>query len=90
MTFFLTLILLLIEIYLWIIIASVILSWLVVFNVVNTQNQIVHIISDTLHRATEPVLGPIRRFLPNLGGIDISPLIIIILLIALRAQLLAL
>jgi len=56
------------------------LSWLIAFNVVNTQNRIVFMIGDFLHRITEPALRPIRRFLPNLGGIDISPIVLLLLL----------
>lgn len=68
----------LITLYVWILIASAILSWLVAFNVVNPHNQLVRSIGEFLWRVTEPVLAPIRRFLPNLGGIDISPVILII------------
>ena len=62
-------------IYSWVIIASAIVSWLVAFGVVNIRNQFVRVAVDFLYRITEPVLRPIRRFLPNLGGIDISPVI---------------
>ncbi|MCS0496785.1 YggT family protein [Ancylobacter mangrovi] len=68
----------LITLYVWILIASAILSWLVAFNVVNPHNQVVRSIGEFLWRVTEPVLAPIRRILPNLGGIDISPVILII------------
>jgi len=74
----------LITLYIWIIIAGAILSWLIAFNVVNMQNRIVYMLSDFIHRLTEPALAPIRRFLPNLGGIDISPIILILLLILAR------
>jgi YggT family protein len=73
-----------ITIYVWLLIASAILSWLVAFNVVNTRNPIVAQIGDFLFRVTEPALRPIRRFLPNLGGIDVSPIILILLLWFLR------
>ncbi|WP_372096245.1 YggT family protein [Tistrella mobilis] len=69
-----------IEIYTWILIASVILSWLVAFNVVNTNNQVVYAIGSFIHRITEPVLRPIRNVLPSLGGLDLSPLILLLLL----------
>jgi YggT family protein len=72
------LILTLLDIYFWILIATVIVSWLVAFNVVNGHNPYVRQIRYALMRLTEPVLGPIRRFLPDLGGIDISPIIAII------------
>ena len=83
-------IVLLIKLYIWVLIASAIFSWLVAFNVVNTRNQVVHTIGEFLWRATEPALRPIRRFLPNLGGLDISPVILIILLIVIQNFLLGL
>ena len=73
-----------IDIYIWFLIFSVILSWLVAFNIVNTNNRIVYVIGEALFRITEPALRPIRRFLPSLGGIDISPVILIVALIFLR------
>jgi YggT family protein len=66
--------------YWYIVIAAVILSWLIAFNVVNTRNQIVAMIADFLYRLTEPVLRPIRQLMPNLGGIDFSPLIVLLIL----------
>ena len=66
--------------YWYIVIAAVILSWLIAFNVVNTRNQIVAMIADFLYRLTEPVFRPIRQFMPNLGGIDFSPLIVLLIL----------
>jgi YggT family protein len=72
------------ELYIWVIIASVVLSWLVAFNVINTRNAFVYQIGDFLHRVTEPALRPIRNMMPNLGGIDISPMILILLLIFAR------
>ena len=68
------------DIYTWLVIASVIFSWLIAFNVVNTHNRIIFTIGDFLNRVTEPALRPIRRILPNLGAIDISPLVLILLL----------
>lgn len=67
-----------ITLYVWILIASAILSWLVAFNVVNPHNQVVRSVGEFLWRVTEPVLAPLRRLLPNLGGIDISPVVLII------------
>jgi YggT family protein len=67
-----------ITIYIWLLIASAVLSWLIAFNVVNTRNPIVHSIGEFLYRVTEPLLRPIRNLLPNLGGIDVSPVILII------------
>jgi YggT family protein len=63
-----------------VIIASAIFSWLIAFNVVNTQNRFVYSVADMLYRVTEPALRPIRSVLPNLGGIDISPVILILIL----------
>ncbi|UEM03237.1 YggT family protein [Skermanella rosea] len=70
--------------YVWILIASAVLSWLVAFNVVNTRNRAVYVIGDFLYRVTEPVLGPIRRILPNLGGLDLSPIVVILLIFFIR------
>ncbi len=67
-----------IGIYITVVIVQVVLSWLVAFNVVNTQNRFVYIVGDFLHRATEPALRPIRRVLPNFGGMDISPVVLIL------------
>ncbi len=67
------------NLYVWVIIASAIFSWLYAFNVVNPRNQFVAMIGEMLYKLTEPALRPIRRFLPNLGGLDISPVILILL-----------
>ena len=80
----LTLISQLIEFYIWIVIASAVLSWLVAFDVVNMRNRFVFMIGDALNRLTEPVYVRIRRFLPDMGGLDLSPLIVILGLIFLR------
>ena len=77
-------IVLVIDLYIWVVIASAILSWLVAFNVVNMNNRFVLSIADMLYRLTEPALRPIRNILPNLGGIDISPVILILLLLFIR------
>jgi YggT family protein len=69
------------NLYLWIVIAMAIFSWLVAFNVVNTRNHGVAMIGDFLYRITEPALRPIRGMLPNLGGIDISPVILFLIII---------
>jgi YggT family protein len=74
-------ILIALEIYVWLLIASAVLSWLIAFNVVNTRNQFVAMLADFLFRITEPALAPIRRIMPNLGGIDISPVILILIII---------
>jgi len=74
-------ILIALQIYIWLVIAAAILSWLVAFNVVNTRNPFVAAVGEFLYRVTEPVLRPIRNFLPNLGGIDISPIILFLIII---------
>jgi YggT family protein len=73
-------ILLALNLYTWLIIAAAILSWLVAFNVVNTRNDVVRSIGRFLEAVTEPALRPIRNFLPNLGGIDVSPIILLLLI----------
>jgi YggT family protein len=70
----------LLTLYVYILIAAAVLSWLIVFNVVNTRNPIVDSIGRFLYAVTEPVLRPIRNMLPNLGGIDISPIIVILII----------
>ena len=70
--------------YQFVLLAAVILSWLIGFGVVNTYNRFVAVLSDVLNRLTEPVLRPVRNVLPHLGGIDISPIIVLILLQVLR------
>ena len=72
------------DIYTWILIASVIFSWLFAFNVINGRNQFVAMVGDFLHRATEPALRPIRRILPDLGGIDISPIVLLLIIFFIR------
>ena len=78
---FVSLIYTVIQIYIYILVASAVLSWLIAFNVINMRNQFVAMIVEALWRLTEPALRPIRRFLPNLGGLDISPVVLILLLI---------
>ncbi|BBF94710.1 YggT family protein [Blastochloris tepida] len=67
-----------ITLYVWILIASAVLSWLVAFNVVNPRNPTVAQVGEALWRLTEPALAPIRRVLPNFGGLDLSPVVLII------------
>ena len=66
--------------YLWCVFISVALSWLVAFNVVNTRNRFVYTVGDMLHRITEPALSRIRRWMPNLGSVDLSPVVLIFFL----------
>ena len=73
-----------IDIYKWVVIISIILSWLVAFNVINTHNRFVLSVQHFLYRATEPALRPIRRFVPVMGGIDVSPIVLFLLLIFLQ------
>ena len=73
-----------ITIYLWIIIINAILSWLVAFNILNTQNRFVFSVLDTTHKMTDPALNKIRRFIPTFGSVDISPIILILILMFLR------
>ena len=73
-----------VTIYLWIIIINAILSWLVAFNILNTQNRFVFSVLDVTYKLTDPALNKIRRFIPTFGSIDISPVILILLLMFLR------
>lgn len=72
------------ELYMWLIIVSAVLSWLVAFNVVNTRNQVVFTIGNFLYRITEPALRPIRRFVPNFGGVDVTPVVLILVVLFIR------
>ena len=74
----------LVTIYIWLLIAQAILSWLLAFGVVNRYNRAVAVIGDFLYRITEPALRPIRALLPNFGGIDVSPIILILILMFLE------
>ncbi len=73
-----------IQLYIWILIGAAILSWLIAFNVVNTRNNFVAAVANFFYHVTEPALRPIRSILPNLGGIDISPVVLIIALLFLE------
>ena len=68
------------RIYTWLILASVIISWLVAFGVINMRNEFVRMIYESLHRVTEPALSRIRRFMPDLGGIDLSPIVLLLII----------
>ena len=77
-------ILIVLDLYIWLLIAAAVLSWLVAFNVVNARNQFVAVVGDFLFRITEPVLRPIRNMLPSLGGIDVSPVVLILIIILIK------
>jgi len=77
----LTLLSTIITLFVWLLIANAILSWLVAFNVVNTQNQFVSMVGSFLYKITEPPLRPIRSIVPSFGGLDLSPIILILLLV---------
>jgi YggT family protein len=73
-----------IDLYMWIVIISVVMSWLVSFNVINTSNKFVYMLMDLVYRATKPALNKIRRYMPNLGGLDLSPVVLIFILIFIK------
>jgi YggT family protein len=75
---------LVLSIYTWILIASAIYSWLYAFNVVNSSNQLVASVGTFLFRATEPALKPIRKYMPDLGGLDVSPIVLLVIIFFLR------
>jgi YggT family protein len=77
-------ILLILQLYTYVIIIVAIMSWLLAFNVINIYNSAVRTIWDTLNALTEPVLRPIRNILPNLGGLDLSPLVLLLLIFLLQ------
>jgi YggT family protein len=72
------------QVLVWIIIAQVIISWLVAFNVINTQSNFVRTLLDALDRLTAPLYRPIRRIMPDFGGIDFSPIVLILAIQILR------
>ena len=78
----------LLTIYVYIVIAMAILSWFVALNVVNTRNPVVRMIAELLYRLTEPALRPIRSLLPNMGGIDISPIILFLIILFIQSVIL--
>jgi YggT family protein len=73
-----------VTLYIWVLIINVIISWLIAFNILNTSNRFVYSVLDVSHKLTDPPLNFIRRYLPNLGSIDISPIILILALMFLR------
>jgi YggT family protein len=82
------LILTVIDLFIWLLIISAIMSWLIAFNVVNTRNRFVYMVMDALYKITDPVLRPIRNILPNFGGVDISPIIVILILLFIKRAIL--
>jgi YggT family protein len=73
-----------IDLYVWIVVIGVILSWLTAFNVINASNRFVYIVSDFIHKITEPVLGRIRNIIPVMGGFDLSPVALILALMLIQ------
>jgi YggT family protein len=73
-----------VTIYIWVLIINALLSWLIAFNVLNTSNRLVYSLLDISYKMTDPLLRPIRNFLPNLGSIDVSPVVLILLLMFVR------
>ena len=76
-----------VDLYMWVVIIAVFLSWLVQFNVINSSNRFVYMVMDFIYRATEPVLNKIRRYMPNLGSLDLSPIVLIFALIFIKDML---
>jgi YggT family protein len=72
------------NLYVWVLIIGAVMSWLVAFGVINMHNRVVQGISDVIYRLTEPALRPIRRILPPMGGLDLSPLVLILIIIFLQ------
>jgi YggT family protein len=68
------------QFFVWLLIVGAVMSWLVAFGIINPYNRFVHVVGDMIARITEPVLAPIRRLLPPMGGLDLSPLILIFLI----------
>jgi YggT family protein len=77
-------ILIIINIYQYVVIAAVVFSWLVAFNVVNMRNQVVSTVGEAIYRLTEPILAPIRRAMPSFGALDLSPIVLLLLLFLLE------
>jgi len=75
----------LLDLYVWALIVGAILSWLVAFGVINPYNRAVHIVGDMIARITEPLLAPIRRMLPSMGALDLSPLVLILIIFFLQS-----
>lgn len=73
------------DFYIWVLIIGAVLSWLVAFNIINTRNRLVQVVGDFIFRITEPLLHPIRRMLPAMGGLDLSPLVLIFIIYFLQS-----
>ena len=84
---FIEAVLIILDVIWWLIIASVIASWLIAFGVVNTRNQAVYTIISFLNRANEPLFRPIRRVIPPLGGLDLSPMIVLLIIYIIQREL---
>ncbi|WP_337997779.1 YggT family protein [Oleispirillum naphthae] len=69
------------NLYVWLIIIQAVMSWLIAFGVINTRNRFVYLVGDFLYRITEPLLRPIRNFLPDLGGLDLSPVVLLLAIV---------
>lgn len=80
----LDIVMIVLNLYFWVVIIAVVFSWLLAFNVVNTYNRFVAVVAEALFRATEPLLGRIRQYMPNLGGIDVSPIVLLLGIILLQ------
>ena len=76
------------ELFMWLLIVQAIMSWLLAFNVLNPRNQVIGTIWNFMLRATEPLLRPIRRILPNFGGLDLSPMVLILIIYFIRRSIL--
>jgi YggT family protein len=85
-----TLVIEILDIYKWVVIISVVVSWLITFGVLTTANHVVRGVVDILYRLTEPVYRPFRRFLPHIGGLDIAPLIVLLLIWLIERELIVL
>jgi len=72
------------NLYVWLIIVQAVMSWLIAFGIINTRNRFVYLVGDFLYRITEPLLRPIRSFLPDLGGIDLSPVVLLLAIVFLQ------
>ena len=83
---FIEVILILLDFVWWLIIASVVVSWLVAFGVLNTRNDVVYRALDILNRITDPILRPIRRLIPPMGGLDLSPMIVLLIIYVLQRE----